>query len=152
MSAQERSLVILTCVNKVPTLAGCTNCKRKFFTSKTYHKDILGAEQYLRGKFDLHKCEDSGHALSRLGPDNQEQPRRTVTGAYVKTRWLITRLNFKLAATGGVITKTPAKQKALGAYQLWDTRNGTAKYLSRTRVTTLARQLGLLKPRNGNRS
>jgi len=152
MSVQERSLVILKCVNKVPTLAGCTNCKHKFFTSKTYHKDILGAERYLRGKFDLHKCEDIERTPSRLEPDNQVQPPSTGTGAYVKTRWLITRLNYKLAATGGVITKTQGKQKALGDYQLWDARNGTAKYLSRSGVTTLARQLGLLKPRNENRS
>jgi len=54
----ERSFVILKYVNKVPSLATCTKCQRKFFTPNSYHNDRIGAEQYLQGKFDLHRCEE----------------------------------------------------------------------------------------------
>jgi hypothetical protein len=55
----ERTFVILRYVNKVPTLAACTRCQTKFFTLTAYQGDRVGAEQYLRGKFELHKCEDT---------------------------------------------------------------------------------------------
>lgn len=54
----ERSFVILKHAGKVPTLAGCTKCPLKFITPKSYYKDSVYAEQYLQGKFDLHKCEE----------------------------------------------------------------------------------------------
>lgn len=59
----ERSFVVLKAVNKVPTLAGCTNCQVKFFTPQSYARDSVGAEEHLRLKFSEHKCQE-------------EQPRR----------------------------------------------------------------------------
>jgi hypothetical protein len=50
------SFVILKYVNKTPSLASCANCQRKFFTPSSYYRDPLGAEQYLREKFDDHNC------------------------------------------------------------------------------------------------
>jgi hypothetical protein len=52
----ERSFVILKYVNKVPSLASCERCQRKFFTPKTHGHDRVGAEQYLLGKFEQHRC------------------------------------------------------------------------------------------------
>ncbi len=52
----ERSFIILKYVGKVPSLASCAKCQRKFLTPKTYSKEWTGAEEYLRGKFDLHQC------------------------------------------------------------------------------------------------
>jgi hypothetical protein len=53
----ERSFIILKYVGKVPSLASCAKCNHKFFTPNTYSKDSIGAEEYLRGKFDLHQCQ-----------------------------------------------------------------------------------------------
>ena len=53
----ERSFVILKYYNKVPAMAGCAKCQHKFFTPNTYYNDHIGAEEYLRDKFDLHTCE-----------------------------------------------------------------------------------------------
>jgi hypothetical protein len=52
----ERSFVILKYYNKVPAMAGCAKCQHKFFTPNTYYNDHIGAEEYLRGKFDEHMC------------------------------------------------------------------------------------------------
>jgi hypothetical protein len=48
---------ILAYVNKVPSLATCTQCEKKFFTpSGVFQRDRLGAEDYLREKFAKHQC------------------------------------------------------------------------------------------------
>jgi hypothetical protein len=52
----ERSFVILKYVNQVPSLASCSKCQRKFFAPTAYQRDRIGAEQYLQGKFDAHRC------------------------------------------------------------------------------------------------
>ena len=52
----ERCFVILQYVDKVPSMASCAKCQRKFFTPTTFRLDPIGAEEYLRFKFDLHKC------------------------------------------------------------------------------------------------
>jgi hypothetical protein len=52
-----RSFAILKYVKKVPTVAGCTACSLKFFAPTSYQGDPVGADQYLRGKFDVHNCE-----------------------------------------------------------------------------------------------
>ena len=53
---RQRSLVILKYKGKVPILASCTVCRRKFFTAAPLLHDARGAEQYLLEKFDLHEC------------------------------------------------------------------------------------------------
>ncbi len=53
---RHRSLVILKYKDKVPILASCTGCHRKFFTLATLLHEPRGAEQYLLEKFDLHEC------------------------------------------------------------------------------------------------
>jgi hypothetical protein len=58
VNAPEHSFVILKFKNKVPALAACARCQHKFFTPNTYYNDRIGAEEYLRGKFDLHTCPD----------------------------------------------------------------------------------------------
>jgi hypothetical protein len=66
MNMAERTFVILKYVNRVPSLASCAKCQRKFFTPKIYDCDRVGAEQYLLGKFDLHKCQEepeTGHSI-----------------------------------------------------------------------------------------
>jgi hypothetical protein len=55
----QRSFVILRFVNKVPSLAACARCQLKFFTPNAYQGDTVGAAEYLRGKFDLHACEEA---------------------------------------------------------------------------------------------
>jgi ferredoxin len=51
-----RSLVILKYKDKVPIVASCSACHRKFLTIATLLHDSRGAEQHLLEKFDLHKC------------------------------------------------------------------------------------------------
>jgi len=53
----ERGFVILRYAGKVPMMASCTRCQRKFFTPNIHHGDPMGAEQYLREKFGAHHCE-----------------------------------------------------------------------------------------------
>ena len=53
---RERRFVILRYDGKVPVLASCTKCQRKFFTPATFARDASAAEQYLGQKFDLHDC------------------------------------------------------------------------------------------------
>jgi hypothetical protein len=38
--------------DKVPAMASCTKCQRKFFTPATFSRDPVGAAEYLRSKFD----------------------------------------------------------------------------------------------------
>lgn len=52
----ERRFIILRYVGKAPTMASCTKCQRKFFTPSTHTRDAVGADEYLRRKFDLHTC------------------------------------------------------------------------------------------------
>jgi hypothetical protein len=61
MNTAERAFVILKHVNKIPSLAACSKCQRKFFTPNSYYNDRIGAEQYLQEKFDLHRCEQETH-------------------------------------------------------------------------------------------
>jgi hypothetical protein len=51
----ERSFVIVRYVGKVPAMAACTKCQRKFFTPATHARDAVGADEYLRRKYDLHE-------------------------------------------------------------------------------------------------
>jgi hypothetical protein len=52
----DQKLVILRYQDKVPMMAGCAKCQRKFFALSTYYRDALGAATCLLGKFDLHEC------------------------------------------------------------------------------------------------
>jgi hypothetical protein len=52
----ERNLVLLRYQDKVPAMASCAKCLRKFFTPNTYHNDEVGAHEYLMSKFDRHDC------------------------------------------------------------------------------------------------
>ena len=64
----DRAFVILKYVNRTPSLASCAQCQHKFFTPNTYYNDPLGAERYLREKFDYHDCADESqrHGRGRL--------------------------------------------------------------------------------------
>src|SRR5579859_5114092 len=42
---------------RVPAMASCAKCERKFFTPATFARDSVGAEEYLGQKFDVHECE-----------------------------------------------------------------------------------------------
>jgi len=61
----ERKFVVLKYEGRVPAMAGCEKCKRKFFTPATYARDAIGAQEYLFSKFDHHKCEDDPATKSR---------------------------------------------------------------------------------------
>lgn len=54
----ERDFVILRFQRKVPAMASCAKCQRKFFTPNTYSADPVGAQDYLLTKFDHHDCEE----------------------------------------------------------------------------------------------
>jgi hypothetical protein len=56
----ERSFVVVRSVGKVPAMASCANCGLKFFTPPPYASDVIGADEYLRRKFDRHRCQDEG--------------------------------------------------------------------------------------------
>jgi len=62
LAMAERRFLILNYANKVPSMASCTKCQRKFFTPNTYFEDSIGAEQYLAEKFAAHDC---GHRNDR---------------------------------------------------------------------------------------
>jgi hypothetical protein len=65
--SSERRFLILKHEGKVPAMASCAKCQRKFFTpSSTFERDAIGAEQYLANKFDLHRCE--GSKIEQTGP------------------------------------------------------------------------------------
>src|ERR1017187_8314213 len=40
----ERNFIVLRYEGKVPAMAGCEKCKRKFFTPAIYSRDAVGAE------------------------------------------------------------------------------------------------------------
>lgn len=52
----ERRFVIVRYEGRVPAMASCGNCERKFFSPTTLAHDAVGAEEYLRRKFDVHDC------------------------------------------------------------------------------------------------
>ena len=52
----ERSFIVVRSVGKVPAMASCANCGHKFFTPAPFASDALGADEYLRRKFDRHAC------------------------------------------------------------------------------------------------
>ncbi len=52
----ERSFVVLRHEGKVPVMASCAKCQRKFFTPAQLASDAVIAERYLAHKFDLHRC------------------------------------------------------------------------------------------------
>jgi hypothetical protein len=52
----DRLFVIVRYEGKVPAMASCANCERKFFTPTTLARDPIGAEEYLERKFDVHDC------------------------------------------------------------------------------------------------
>jgi hypothetical protein len=56
---RERRFVIVRYEGKVPAMASCTKCQRKFFTTATFAHDASGAEQYLGQKFDVHDCPEA---------------------------------------------------------------------------------------------
>jgi hypothetical protein len=53
----ERTFKILMYVGKIPSMASCARCERKFFTPvRIFRDDPVGAEEYLRDKFARHEC------------------------------------------------------------------------------------------------
>jgi hypothetical protein len=54
----ERTFIILRYKYKVPAMASCAKCQQKFFTPHSYDNDLLGAERYLRHKFEEHRCRE----------------------------------------------------------------------------------------------
>jgi len=52
----DRRFVIVRYAGKVPVMASCANCERKFFTPTTLARDVVKAEEYLGRKFDVHEC------------------------------------------------------------------------------------------------
>jgi hypothetical protein len=52
-----QQFVILKKLGEVAVMAGCARCGRKFFTPSTLFPDAFGAEEYLRGKFEIHDCQ-----------------------------------------------------------------------------------------------
>jgi hypothetical protein len=64
----ERSFVVVRSVGKVPSIASCAKCQHKFFTPAPYARDAVGADEYLRRKFDLHRCPEEEGDRRRLWP------------------------------------------------------------------------------------
>jgi len=54
----ERNFIVLRYAGRVPAMAACEKCKRKFFTPAAYH-EAAGAYEYLFSKFDHHFCEET---------------------------------------------------------------------------------------------
>jgi hypothetical protein len=52
----DSRFIIVRYEGKVPKMASCARCERKFFTPSTFFRDAVGAEEYLGQKFDLHVC------------------------------------------------------------------------------------------------
>lgn len=53
---QNREFVVLRSAGKVPMMAGCVQCGRKFFTPSTIKGEALVAQAYLEEKFARHAC------------------------------------------------------------------------------------------------
>jgi hypothetical protein len=58
---QDRPFVIVRYEGRVPAMASCAKCKRKFFTPTTLARNAVGAEAYLGRKFDAHQCKGRRH-------------------------------------------------------------------------------------------
>jgi hypothetical protein len=53
----ERTFRILAYVDKVPSMASCNKCQRKFFTpGGMFRRDAVGAEEYLGEEFVERQC------------------------------------------------------------------------------------------------
>lgn len=52
----DSRFVVVRYEGKVPAMASCAKCERKFFTPATFFRDSVGAEEYLGQKFDVHVC------------------------------------------------------------------------------------------------
>ena len=52
----ERRLVKVRYEGRAPAMASCAKCERRFFTPTTLALDAVGAEEYLRRKFNVHDC------------------------------------------------------------------------------------------------
>lgn len=52
----DRRFIVLRYEGKVPVLASCDKCERKFFTPTKLLHETVGAEEYLGRKFDVHEC------------------------------------------------------------------------------------------------
>jgi hypothetical protein len=52
----DSRFVIVRYEDKVPAMASCIKCERKFFTPASLARDAVGAEKYLGQKFDAHQC------------------------------------------------------------------------------------------------
>jgi len=53
---EERKLKILRYSGKVPAMAACGKCQRKFFTPDSLLRDTVAANEYLQVKFGEHVC------------------------------------------------------------------------------------------------
>jgi len=66
----DRYFIVLKYDGKVPAMAGCGKCNRKFFVPKnTYSRDPLGATEYLLRKFDQHSCDDPSPMRLQVSED-----------------------------------------------------------------------------------
>jgi hypothetical protein len=55
----ERSLLVIGWYgDKVPAMASCAKCQRKFFTPAIFSHDRAKAEEYMLKIFDLHDCQE----------------------------------------------------------------------------------------------
>jgi len=66
----ERNFVVLRYQDKVPAMASCAKCQRKFFTPATYSRDPVGAQECLVSKFDRHECEEKAKEDSLRAVNN----------------------------------------------------------------------------------
>jgi hypothetical protein len=64
---RSNDFVMLRYQGKVPAMASCAKCKRKFFTPTTYSRDPVGAKEYLLSKFDRHHCDEKAKERARRG-------------------------------------------------------------------------------------
>jgi len=53
---QRRYLVMLRYERRVPVMASCAKCERRFFVPNTFSRDAVA--DYLRQRFDMHRCEE----------------------------------------------------------------------------------------------
>jgi hypothetical protein len=65
--SSERRFVIVRYEGKVPAMASCSKCQRKFFTPPTFAREAIGAAQYLGQKFDLHDCPEEIEERDKRG-------------------------------------------------------------------------------------
>jgi hypothetical protein len=57
LQGKERCLIILRYEGRIPMMAACSKCERKFFTPTTFSRDPMAAEEYLGHRFAAHQCE-----------------------------------------------------------------------------------------------